>query len=428
MIDSGHSSLMKPNKPILLLLYPLFIWLIAAVFYCHQYILRVSISPVANALMHGFKIDAVTLSFVAASFFYAYIIVQIFAGLIVERYGLKLSIIISTSLCGVGSLLMAEATAVSTLFLGRILIGAGAAFALLLAVVIIRLHFSKKIFPILNGLTISLGTVGGFLGGAPLAFYLTETSWRHVMWVAAIISFVLLLFGVLFIRRGKRVPNAQADQRAHKGWSETFHLFAQVIRTKQVWLAGVFSGFICLPLVVFSGLWGTPFLHAEYQDSSVFIRLGLSMIFIGYGIGAPLLGWLSDIFPLRRVMRLFALLGFCASLALIYWRPESIYLLFAVIFVLGFCIGAAILSMSYVKQHVSLEASPIAFSLVIMMISLSGAVALPVVGDILQAQAGGHWLHGVELFSVSDYHWALALIPAAFFVSFILSLFLVKTE
>jgi MFS family permease len=414
------------KKQSLIYFYPWIVWLIAGIFYCHQYILRVSISPVADHLMQGFHINVVTLSFIAASFFYAYIIIQIFAGLVLKRYGIKSTIIIAAFMCGLGSLIIAESTSTVWLFWGRGLIGAGSAFALLISIVIARLYFSKKLFPIINGLTISIGTIGGFLGGYPFAFYVTETSWRHVMLVAAIISFIIVLLAVFFIKHegGATVEDVWAGQ----SWRDTFRMLMEVLRNKGVWLASIFAGLTFTPIAAFAGLWGVPFLHSEYQVSDLSIRLGVSMIFVGYGIGSPLIGWLSDFIAARHLMRIFSLVSCFMSVYIIYVKPDSIVTLYIIILLLGFFLGITILSMSYVKNQVSIEASPLAFSLVIIMISFASAVLLPLIGEILEHFEPRFYVNGVEEFSKHAYHVALMVIPIALFLGFIISLFLKKSD
>jgi MFS family permease len=410
------------KKHSLVYFYPWVIWFIASVFYSHQYMLRVSIAPLADYLMKTFHLDATMLGFFAASFFYAYMAVQFISGITVKRYGIKATIILATLLCGLGCLIISESLTTFWLFFGRSLIGAGSAFALLVAVVIVRVHFSQKRFPILNGLTITLGTIGAFLGGFPLAFYLNETTWRHVMLVFAIISFILTFLASLFIKGNPK--NSAKDFWEEQNWRVTFKALVTVIKNKQVWLGSIFSGLLFTPIASFAMLWGVPFLQSEYHRiSDLSLRFGVSLIFIGYGIGSPVIGWLSNYVSIKRLMTLIALVAFFISLLLIYVRPEFVEILYTLFFILGFLVGVSILSITYVKNQVSLEASPIAFSLVLIMISFSSALLLPLIGEMLDHFGQHFFLNGAEEFSTHSYHLALITIPIALFLGLVISLF-----
>ena len=68
-------------------LLPWVIWGLGAIFYCHQYFLRVSVSSLAPDLVANFHINAITLSSVAAMFYYAFMLMQVPCGLLIDRFG-----------------------------------------------------------------------------------------------------------------------------------------------------------------------------------------------------------------------------------------------------------------------------------------------------------------------------------------------------
>ena len=67
-----------------------------------------------------------------------------------------------------------------------------------------------------------------------------------------------------------------------------------VCANSQTWLATLAAAGLTGTLLAFGGLWGVPYLmkarEIDKPDAASFI----SIIFIGWAIGAPFFGWLSD--------------------------------------------------------------------------------------------------------------------------------------
>jgi len=68
------------ERKVWLLVLPWIVWFLAALFYSHQYFLRVSISSLAPHLVKNFHINAITLANVAATFYYAFMVMQLISG------------------------------------------------------------------------------------------------------------------------------------------------------------------------------------------------------------------------------------------------------------------------------------------------------------------------------------------------------------
>ncbi len=68
------------------------------------------------------------------------------------------------------------------------------------------------------------------------------------------------------------------------------------------------------PLLGFAGLWGVPFLEAAYGLPRTQAATLTSMMFVGWGVGAPLFGWLSDRIGRRRPPMLVGLILETAAL------------------------------------------------------------------------------------------------------------------
>jgi len=83
--------------PLSVIVLPWVIWLITIILYLYLYFLRLSISGLASELSHCFHIDVLAISNIAASFYYAYLITLIPAGLLLDCFGPRLMLTIAAS-------------------------------------------------------------------------------------------------------------------------------------------------------------------------------------------------------------------------------------------------------------------------------------------------------------------------------------------
>src|ERR1700722_8116644 len=110
------------------LLHAWLIWLLSALFMSYKYALEVSPSVMTSTLMSTFHIDGVALGNLAACYFYAYLLLQIPAGVLLDRIGPRKVTTIAIAVCAAGSLIFAKADTLWVAGIGRFLTGAGAAF------------------------------------------------------------------------------------------------------------------------------------------------------------------------------------------------------------------------------------------------------------------------------------------------------------
>ena len=78
-------------------------WIMASFFYFYEVILRVSPSVMTEQLMEYFQISATSLGWLSTSYYMSYFILQIPCGMIVDHYGPRRVITISSLICVAGT-------------------------------------------------------------------------------------------------------------------------------------------------------------------------------------------------------------------------------------------------------------------------------------------------------------------------------------
>src|SRR5438132_1195422 len=90
-------------------LYGWLIWILSALFMFYKYAIEVSPSVMTHDLMKDFSISGAQLGNLAACYFYSYLIMQIPAGILVDRWGPRKVTTLAIFVCATGSFIFGHA-------------------------------------------------------------------------------------------------------------------------------------------------------------------------------------------------------------------------------------------------------------------------------------------------------------------------------
>ena len=321
-------------------------WLLVALYYFYQYALRSAPSVMMPELTEAFGVNALGVSTIVGMFYYGYSPFSLVAGASMDRFGAKRVIPIGAAVVGVGALLFATGN-VTLANVGRFLQGAGGAFALIGAVYLITKNFPASVAASLIGVTQMFGMGGGsagqFLVGPIIKSGLSwDRFWIYVGCLGLLISGVLLVF------LPKETPKTATG--GPSAFATLLRSLGQVFRNPQSILCGLISGLLFIPTTILGMTWGVRFLQeARGQEYDAAVMLAAT-IPLGWMIGCPLLGFISDRLGRRKPV-IFG--GTIMLLAVVTWvlfgNPEI--LRGATVGVLmGIASGAAMLPYSVIKE------------------------------------------------------------------------------
>ena len=401
-----------------------FIFFLAASFYLYEFILQVAPSVMAESMMKTFGVTGEGFGFISAFYFYAYAPTQLPAGVLYDRYGPRKLMTFAIILCAVGSAFFASTSSVFTASLGRFLIGIGSAFSFIGVLVLLSRWFPPYYFAILAGVAQLMSSVGAIFGEMPLAWLIACVGWRNASFILAAVGFVLAGFFWLFIRD---YPNQQNQTIPDHYLRDEWKRLVAVCKHRHTWLIGSYAFAIWTPIAVFAALWGVPYLQEKYQIGVVAASGLCSMIWLGIGIGSPLLGWFSDKIESRRVALIIsALLGLSATLVLLYVPQLSYGCTYVVCFILGLGAGGQTVSFAVVKENNSPELVGTASGFNNLSVLIGGAIFQPLVGYLLQHSNSWRLENGVHIYSLESYQKALIIMPLCFLASLLISGLLIK--
>lgn len=380
--------------------YAWYVLAIASFFLFYKYLTQVYPSVITHELLSAYHLDGASLGVLAACFFYSYLVVQLFSGILLDKYNTKWILIGSTAIAAIGCLLFSQAQTFAVASFARILMGIGAAFATVGFMKIATIFFRPDQFGVVGGLLTTGVCLGAVFGQAPLAFLVKHYDWHLAILVIGLIGFgICLVFATTVFFHKTPSHTASLDRLS-------WHDFKAVIHNRRNWYLTLYSGLAFAPMAVFGGLWGIPFMleafHLPRTDTSAL----MSLSYIGLGIGGPLFGYIADRFHNRyRIMKFGLILCFITLGIVTYFDPNYTVLTIA-LFLFGLGIGAFMLGFAEGKDNNPLHMAASVIALINTGDAFFGAVTQPFVGQLLDFSRHHFTQHGKDLFTVLDYRYA----------------------
>lgn len=398
------------------------VWGLGALFLLYKYLLETSPSVMGEPLMSEFGLTGTQLGNLAASYFYAYLIMQIPMGLFTDRFGPRKVTTICISLCVLGTLLFSFAPSLFVAEVARFVTGIGAAVAAISCLKLTTLWFPPRKFALMAGLMMCMGMLGAISAEAPLSLAIDLYGWRDAMLYGAGIGLVFVVIYWLSVRdEGPHAPVEELNSRP-----KLLAGLKRVLTNRQTWFLSIYSGVAFAPVSVFGGLWGVPFLQESYGFSRTTAAGLVSWIFLGFAIGAPLWGWLSDKIGKRKPLMWSGTVLALLIVSFIIYLPSLSKIACAILmFSFGLTISTFLLCFTMVRQVNSLILAATAIGFMNSFDALLGAVTDPFIGWLLDTGWHGKVAHGVRIFSLGDYYIGLSTIVIYLLLA-VLMLFFIK--
>jgi len=401
--------------------YPWVVISLSAAFLFYKYILYVSPGIMTNELMRAFSINGTQLGNLAAVYFYGYLGVQIFAGPLLDKYGVRKITPAAILICALAALAFSHAHTLWGALAFRAVIGMGVAFATVNYLKMASEYFEAHQFAFISGLLATAVMLGAVFGETPLVIVLHAIGWRNMLFLVGLLGVIIAVLFFMIVKEKPKVILLPSEQQH---WSKVE--LVKILTSKQNWLLFCYAGLAFSPLAVLGGLWGNPFLQTAHHLSLEQASFLLSWVFIGLGVGSPILGLISDRLAKRRsVMQVSVFLSFLALAPVIYCQWLSVTEIGILMFLFGFFTGAFMLSFAVAKEINSLVMTATVVAMINTGSDIFGAITEPLVGKFLDLHWGGSIIDGVRHFSLLDYRMAFCVLPLYLLLAWFL-LFFVK--
>lgn len=412
--------------------YPWMIVCCGMLFYCYNYFLRVSPSVMQGELAQTFHITATQFGTLAGLYYFAYTPMQIPAGMIYDKFGVRLVLCAACLISVFGLYTFINAHDYFFAGFGRLLIGLGCAFAYIGTLKLAAVWLPANRFATVAGLTTAIGMTSGALAQKYLSGFVERIGYQESLRTALIAGVLLSIFMFILIRNRPRNTETSfsIEEMNPIDMNQLVQAIRFIITNPQMWLIGVIGCLLYLPSSVFLDLWGIPYLQAVYHVTGEQAVAISNYTFYGWILSGPIIGVLSDKINRRRLP--LTVTGFFAAILLcvVFYLPSLITLssLYFIFFMIGFCCGAHPLCFALGKESNPIQISGTSVALTNMLIMAGGAIFQPIVGKLLDYHTTRPLgLDGLPAYSSADYTFALSIVPIGVAIGIFLSLFLKET-
>lgn len=262
-------------------------WTAVAIGYAIAFLQRVSPQSFSLNFMHDFGTDAAGVAMLASSYFWGYTLMQIPAGLLVDRYGVKRVALFSMAASSLGSAAFALAPNMLDVFAARLIIACGDALVFTALLKLVAQSFSDERFGVMSGISQVSGYVGGVIATTPLAAAVTGFGWRACFLFIAAVGLANLAFA-------KIVLKPDPVSRSNKTLKSVVMAAGQSLTQFANWgCAMTFASHFAV-VTTLSGVWGIPMVAHFFNISPTAAATPLLAFMVGNAVGSILLGHMAD--------------------------------------------------------------------------------------------------------------------------------------
>lgn len=407
------------------------VWSLGCIFYFYEFLLQVSPSVMGQQLMHDFNVSANALGILSGVYFYSYGAMQVPAGVLLDKYGPHRLLTLATAICAIASIAFGLTTSLFMASIARFCIGFGSAFAVVGTMKLAANWFPTKRFALLTGLMVAIGMSGAIGGEAPLARFIHTFGWRHSMVMLGIAGLVVALL-IYLIAQDKPKPAVKTQQQkapSKKNPISIWQGLCQIVKKPQIWLVATYGGLMYMATPVLCGLWGVPYLKQKFMLDDVGASGIISYVFVGWIIGSPLWGYVSDRMGKRKPpMLIGSIMALILMMLILYVDINNLTLLKGMLFLFGIASCGFLTAFSIAKESTSTTYTATAMSFMNMMNTAGVALAQPLIGFLLdRLWQGGLDAEQVRVYTTSNYEIAISILPIGILIALMLLPFIKET-
>ncbi len=408
-------------------IYPWFVCGLGALFYCYEYLLRMTPSVMAGPLMQHYALTGAAFGNLIGFYYYAYTPMQLPVGILMDRFGPRLLLAVASLTCAVGSFMFAMTDWVWFAGIGRFLVGFGSAFAFVGVLKLATIWLPANRFALIAGLATSLGMVGASFGDFILPVMTQYWGWKLTIYIPAAAGILLAWIIWMLVHEGTKVNIHRLEYKTAT-MSAVLQGLWGAIKNIQIWYAGIIGAVLYISNSVIAEAWGVTFLQEARGLSNLSAAHVNSMIFFGWAFGGPLMGYISDKLKRRCLPLFFGAVMSAALIAVLLYVPHlSLAMLYIIFLLFGVVASTEVIVFAVAREYVGKQVAGSAIALTNMLIMAGGAVLQPLLGYLLDRGWDGTIANGVHVFSAQDFEHALAFLPISLIAVAVLSLVMRET-
>lgn len=411
------------------------VWSIPAIFYLFAFFLRSSPAVMTAELMRSFGIGAKDLGSLSAFYFYAYVLMQIPTGMLIDSLGPRKLLIFCSISAAFGTFLFGATSSFAVACGGRAIVGGATAAAWLVILKLATHWFPSRRFAMLSGLGLLIGNIGALTAQVPLRLMVENFNWRTVVMASAAVILLVAVLAWTLVRNDPSLRGylsyapLQIQTQGKTSMAQLGAGFRRIFTYRNTWLIFFAQGGLAGPIMTFTGLWGPPFLKARFAIPSTTAAAVCSVMIVCWAGASPIFGALSDKIGRRKPLYVGGSLVAAAGWATMFYvtsLPLSIFV--GVAAITSVASGAVILGFAYGKESVPVQYLGTVSGAINIGNMIGPTLLQPGIGRILEAHWTGAMVNGARVYGVEAFQTAFLLSVGWTLLSCVLSSLTRDTE
>jgi predicted MFS family arabinose efflux permease len=322
------------------------VFLLFSAGYFVSYVFRGVNLGFAPLITHDLGLSAADLGLLTSLYFLGFAGAQLPAGVMLDHFGARRVTAGMLLFAAAGIWVFGAAHSIGMMMLGRLLIGVGVSVCLGAAFKALAQHFEAARLPLMNGLVMAVGGLGGVAVGSPLTWVLTFTSWRVVCGALGVLTILVAL------ALWALAPHTR-DGHGHASLGTQFKGTWHILKSAAFWKIASFSvvtqGVFYAMQSLWVGAWMRDVMGLAPREAAAQVSiLGFAMMAGCIGFGAAARGLEKRGISLYAFCGVGMALFVVTQLLIMFGAPLPAGLLWAAYGIFG---GTGILSYAMLARH-----------------------------------------------------------------------------
>jgi MFS family permease len=313
-------------------------WTCLALAYAIAFLQRLAPQVITGPVIADMGLDLTQAALLSSTYFLGYAVMQLPAGPMVDRFGVRRMALLSIGASVVGSIGFSMSSSLGMSCVFRLMIASGDALVFTALIKLVAQRFPDNQFSLMAGLSQFAGFVGGVVATFPLTLAVSHFGWRGTFGGIAAISGAIFVAGFTALAQ----PMTRGGDLNLSGILKEA---GRALGRSPEWgcILAFTSQFVVLTTI--SGVWGIPLISYIFHVEPILASKVLLAHMIGNAVGSVVLGRVADnVAPLERALVLLSIARSMSILALlpIIARAFGVWIIAADLFLLGVISGAII--------------------------------------------------------------------------------------
>lgn len=268
------------------------IWSILTFSFILVLFLRMSTAVISDNLSNELGFNSVQISNIASMALYAYAIMQIPSGLLIDKYGPRVVSSVGIIIASAGSIIFGFIQTPILAYISRIMVGAGTSVILLSMFKIQGNWFRKEEFASATSKFSFIGNLGSVLATFPLVFLNEMIGWRSSFILIGIIGVIVGISIYLVVRNkpeDRGFESINLEESCAEKYQEKINIIEgliSVFKNKATWYNSVIMFSLVGVSTAFTSLWGVSYITDVYGVSKSVAAFIVSFFTYGFVLGS----------------------------------------------------------------------------------------------------------------------------------------------